>query len=220
VRVGTIHEPHPPRQSTYARSASADSKRGVARIASENGWPGDLPLPGVVSARVLHLDDISTNYKSSNWMILMDDGRLRESFGSLVSQTARQWRRAVDLRLQPLGLTEATWLPLLRISRAAEPMRQKDLAASLFLDSSSVVRLLDNLQKAGLIERHEGTTDRRAKTIVLTPRGQSIVDIAEAASAEIRKSVLAELSQSDLAVATRVLQQICQKLAPAAESVA
>ena len=143
----------------------------------------------------------------------MANNRLREGFGSLVSQTSRQWRRAVDLRLQPLGLTEATWLPLLRIARAAEPMRQKDLAASLFLDSSSVVRLLDNLQQAGLIERQEGATDRRAKTIVLTERGQSVVDKAEEASADIRKHVLAGLPESDLSTATHVLQQICELLA-------
>jgi MarR family transcriptional regulator for hemolysin len=130
-----------------------------------------------------------------------------------VSRTARQWRRAVDLQLQPFGLTEATWLPLLRISRASEPMRQKDLAASLGLDSSSVVRLLDNLQQAGLVERQEEASDRRAKTIVLTRHGQLIVDKAEAASTEVRKHVMDSLSDSDLSVATRVLEQICELLA-------
>jgi MarR family transcriptional regulator for hemolysin len=40
-------------------------------------------------------------------------------------------------------------------------MRQKDLAASLSLDSSSVVRLLDALQNSGLIERREEAADRR-----------------------------------------------------------
>ena len=74
-------------------------------------------------------------------------------FGTLLSQTARQWRRAVDQRLQPFGLTEATWLPLIRVARAKTAMRQKDLAASLSLDGSSVVRLLDSLEKANLIER-------------------------------------------------------------------
>ena len=72
---------------------------------------------------------------------------IRAPFGALVSQTARRWRRAVDRRLHPFGLTEATWLPLLRVARAPAPMRQKDLAASLSLDSSSVVRLLDALRR-------------------------------------------------------------------------
>src|SRR5712672_1113605 len=92
----------------------------------------------------------------------------RDSFGSLLSRAARQWRRAADLRLQPFDLTEATWLPLVRIARAPAPMRQKELAASLSLDGSSVVRLLDNLAAAELIQRREEAGDRRAKTIVLT----------------------------------------------------
>src|SRR5258708_29402263 len=95
----------------------------------------------------------------------------RNAFGAVLGRTYRQWRRSADLRLQPCGLTEATWLPLLRIARAPAPPRQKDLAAAMFVDGSAVVRLLDNLEGAGLIQRKEGETDRRAKTIHLTTRG-------------------------------------------------
>src|SRR5882724_2920245 len=108
----------------------------------------------------------------------MKQHRLRESFGSLIALTGRQWRRAVDRRLQPFGLTEATWLPLIHLARAPVPPRQKDLAASLVLDGSSVVRLLDALAGAGLIERQEESADRRAKVIKLTTRGTAIVDLA------------------------------------------
>src|SRR5476649_2763241 len=106
----------------------------------------------------------------------------RDGFASLIAHTARQWRRAVDRRLQPFGLTEATWLPLIYLARAAAPMRQKDLAAALTLDGSSVVRLLDALEVSELIERHEEDGDRRARIIVPTRRGLSIVEQVEAAS--------------------------------------
>src|SRR5258708_13622044 len=98
----------------------------------------------------------------------------RTAFGALLGRTFRQWRRSADLRLQPFELTEATWLPLVHIARAPAPPRQKDLAASMFVDGSSVVRLLDNLEAAGLIQRKEGATDRRAKTIHLPPRARAI----------------------------------------------
>src|SRR5207344_598112 len=114
----------------------------------------------------------------------------RDSFGSLLSRAARQWRRAADLRLQPYDLTEATWLPLVHIARAATPPRQKDLAASMFVDNSSVVRLLDNLEAAGLIQRKEGETDRRAKIIVLTPRGRTIADKVETVARKVRTDAL------------------------------
>ena len=110
----------------------------------------------------------------------------RARFAPLVAHVAREWRRAVDGRLQVYGLTEATWLPLLRIARSETPMRQNELAASLSLDGSSVVRLLDALENSGLIERCEDRADRRAKSLALTARGRRTVDQVERVSQEIR----------------------------------
>ncbi|WP_421998322.1 MarR family winged helix-turn-helix transcriptional regulator [Reyranella sp.] len=139
------------------------------------------------------------------------DPASRDSFGALLSRGARQWRRAADLRLRPFDLTEATWLPLIHIARAPEPPRQKDLAASLSLDGSSVVRLLDNLEKAGLIQRREGA-DRRAKIITLTPRGRAIADKVETVARRIRREALAGLSDREVETTVRVLQKVCRAL--------
>lgn len=142
----------------------------------------------------------------------------RSRLGSLLAHTSRQWRRAVDRHLQPFGLTEATWLPLLRIARATHPMYQKDLAASLSLDRSSVVRLLDSLQKSGLIERREGR-DRRAKAIVLTALGQATVDRVEVFARKVRETALSDISSEDLAVTMRVLDHIATVLSPPAAEI-
>jgi MarR family transcriptional regulator for hemolysin len=135
----------------------------------------------------------------------------RNSFGSLLSRAARQWRRAADLRLAPFELTEATWLPLVHIARAAAPPRQKDLAASMSLDGSSVVRLLDSLEAAGLIRRKEGD-DRRAKIILLTARGRAIADKVETVARRVRGDALAGLSDKDIETTVRVLQHVCRAL--------
>jgi MarR family transcriptional regulator for hemolysin len=141
----------------------------------------------------------------------------RNSFGTLLAQTARRWRRAVDRELQPFGLTEATWLPLLRLARAPEAMHQKALAASLSLDGSSVVRLLDSLQGAGLIERKEDGADRRAKAIVLTALGRATVEQVEAVARDVRERALAGLSERDIQTTIRVLEQIDRVLSPSTE---
>jgi MarR family transcriptional regulator for hemolysin len=134
------------------------------------------------------------------------------SFGSLLSRAYRQWRRAADRRLQPFGLTEATWLPLIRIARSSESPRQKDLAASLSLDSSSVVRLLDNLESAGLIERREEAGDRRAKVIALTVKGRAIARKVETVAGQVRRDALKDLSDRDIETAIRVLSHVCAVL--------
>jgi MarR family transcriptional regulator, transcriptional regulator for hemolysin len=141
----------------------------------------------------------------------------RTGFGALVSQTARRWRRAVNQKLQPFGLTEATWLPLIRLARAPKPMRQKELAASLSLDNSSVVRLLDGLETAGLIERRDDAEDRRAKAIVLTAAGRKTVDRVEKVAREIRDDALGGLSDREVETASRVLDHVCRVLTDDAE---
>jgi MarR family transcriptional regulator, transcriptional regulator for hemolysin len=136
----------------------------------------------------------------------------RARFAPLVARVAREWRRAVDGRLQAFGLTEATWLPLLRIARAEAPMRQNELAASLSLDGSSVVRLLDALENSGLVERCEDPADRRAKSLVLTPRGRRTVVQVERVSQDIRDVVLGKVSDEDLTRSLRLLETVRDRL--------
>ena len=147
----------------------------------------------------------------------LHDNSPRSEIGKLIGKTARQWRRAVDRQLQPFGLTEATWLPLLHVARANAPMRQKDLAASLSLDNSSVVRLINELQAAGLVERREEDVDRRAKAIVLTELGRTTVLKVERSSRAVREKVLAGLSDAELLAASQTIEHIyaaLQDIAP------
>lgn len=136
------------------------------------------------------------------------DTSIRGALAPLVGQVSRLWRRAVDRRLQPFGLSQASWRPLLHLARTPEPVHQKDLANALLVDSSSVVRVLDALQQGGFIERREGRPDRRAKRIVLTDRGHDIVDRLERVSAQVRDEALADISEQDLATTFRVMQRI------------
>jgi MarR family transcriptional regulator, transcriptional regulator for hemolysin len=141
-----------------------------------------------------------------------EPGPPAKRLGSLIGLAQRQWRRAVDLRLQEYGLTEATWLPLLRLAESSAPMRQKELAAALSLDSSSVVRILNGLEDAGLIERGEDAEDRRAKAIAITRQGRSLVRQVESVSEDVQREVLAGLPQGDVAITRRVLEAVCQAL--------
>ena len=128
--------------------------------------------------------------------------------GSLIGLTGRQWRRAVNLRLQPFDLTEATWVPLLQLARSEKPMRQKDLAAALSLDSSSVVRVLKALEGAGLIERGQDGDDARAKAIIITETGRALAGRVDHVSTDLEREVLAAVPAHEVAVARRVLERI------------
>ena len=139
-----------------------------------------------------------------------------KQFAALQSQNARQWRKAVNETLKPRGLTEATWLPLLHLGRAGRPMLQKELAQLMTLDSSSVVRLLDGLEAAGLVER-TAAEDRRAKALRLTAAGRQTVAQVEQVVDESRARFMARVTPDELAVALRVMQKVSDALAAACE---
>ena len=142
-----------------------------------------------------------------------------ERIGRLIQHVSRNWRRAVNLRMAPLGLTDATWLPLLYLNRAGA-VRQGELADYLGLDRSSVVRLIDTLSAQGLVQRQDDPDDRRAKRIVLTPAAAPVVRAAQAAAGDVRATALEGLDAAALAVTEAVLASILSRLPQAAEEVA
>ncbi|MDR3438801.1 MarR family transcriptional regulator [Telmatospirillum sp.] len=139
---------------------------------------------------------------------------IRQVFGRRLGRTARRWRRVVDERLLPFGLTDATWLPLLYLARGKTPMRQKDLAESVGIEGSTLVRLIDSLDHAGLIERRTAG-DRRARILQLTERGLALVEQVEAVAAALRQEILAGFSDEELAITLNVIERISAALAVA-----
>ena len=107
-------------------------------------------------------------------------------FGFRVARIARRLRQAVDAELRVLGLTEATWRPLVYVRRLGDGVRQKELATALSIEGPSLVRLLDNLERRGLIERRDDETDRRARGIHLTRSGRELAERAAKVGGEIQ----------------------------------
>lgn len=56
------------------------------------------------------------------------------------------------------------------------PMSQKKIAGKLLLSGGNIVKVLDNLEKGGLVRREINKTDRRAHKIVLTDMGYKIIN--------------------------------------------
>ena len=145
-------------------------------------------------------------------------------FGFRVARIARRLRQAVDAELHAFGLTEATWRPLVYVRRLGDGVRQKELATALSIEGPSLVRLLDNLERRGLIERREDENDRRARGIHLTRAGRDLAVRAAKVGGEIQGRLLANVPAAELEACQRVLASIERELeerldiaAPAAE---
>lgn len=123
----------------------------------------------------------------------------RARFGVRFSMLARRWRRALDAHLVASGLSDATWVPLVHLHELGDGVTQKQLAARVGLDGSSLVRLLDILSRQGLLERRTDTSDARARLVFLTDAGRERVAEIRKALVEAEAEMLQDISDAELA---------------------
>ena len=128
--------------------------------------------------------------------------------GRLVTRLGRIWRRESDQALSDHGLSYATAIPLLVLSRQGENVRQGVLADELGIEGPSLVRLIDLLQAEGLVQRREDPTDRRAKTLHLTKAGEAKVEETNRVLRRVRASLLKDIAPEELAITFETLQRI------------
>ena len=80
------------------------------------------------------------------------------------------------------------------------------MAQASGLESPSLVRLLDQLCRAGLVCRGEDVTDRRAKPLSLTEKGRAVAEAIEDEMVRLRRDVLQGIDVADLQAALRVVR--------------
>lgn len=135
------------------------------------------------------------------------------SLGSTLMHVARCWRREIDRTLQSHGLSQTMVMPLIVLNRAGGPVRQGLIADEIGVEGPSLVRVIDALERDGLISRVCDLSDRRAKMVALTAPGQDKAAEIEIILADIRNELTADIDPENLATTLDVMQQLLGKLA-------
>ena len=107
---------------------------------------------------------------------------------ALVFAAARRFWKTAQGPLSEAHLGPAHYRALAAIRRA-EGLSISDLQAALDVRKQSLARTLDELEKAGLIQREPGRADRRQRLLRLTETGRA----AERATAEALRERLAHV---------------------------
>jgi len=87
---------------------------------------------------------------------------------------------------------------------AAKPSRMSELASLLASDRPYLTLVVDDLEKRGLVERHQHPTDRRCKIVSVTKEGQLAADRANAILGT-PPPALRTLTAADLAALDRIV---------------
>lgn len=128
------------------------------------------------------------------------------SLTAALTHASRAYRAAADKVASDFGLSQATGLPVLVISRFGEAgVRPGILAETLSLEASSLVRIVDQLIGSGLLERHDDPQDRRAKILRLTEEGLKTAALMDQALTPFRRKLFGAFDPADVEATLRVL---------------
>jgi MarR family transcriptional regulator for hemolysin len=122
--------------------------------------------------------------------------RARE-LGFALNDVARLLRTYSDQRARELGTTRAQWAVLSRLQRC-EGVNQSELAEALDLAPITLGRLVDKLTSAGLVERRNDATDRRAHRLYLTEKALPKLKVLGALAEDVMGKALSGLDEGSI----------------------
>ncbi|NEV76983.1 winged helix-turn-helix transcriptional regulator [Rhodopseudomonas sp. BR0C11] len=96
-----------------------------------------------------------------------------------------------DALVKPLGLTSARWQVLGSVAHGRGTFSVARLADNMGLARQSVQRIVDELSEAGLVGFAPNPAHKRAKLVLLTPRGERVFKQASELWAPVADAMIA-----------------------------
>ena len=134
----------------------------------------------------------------------------RELFDALANVN-RKLRVLFDARVKETGLTLSRARVLFTLLRR-NGLNQRELAEELGIETPTIVRLLDGMEKQDFVERRLEATDRRTKRIHLTARGRQSAEEIEEVARKIRVEVLEGIDPEEKRVTLKVVNTVIDNI--------
>ncbi len=119
-----------------------------------------------------------------------------QSVGYLMRQIVTSMARGVDQRLESMALTNAQWVPLLKL-HLGDAANVAELARECEIDAGAMTRMLDRLEAKQLLRRVRSTDDRRVVKVELTAEGVQAARRIPGVLCEVQNAHLAGFSADE-----------------------
>jgi DNA-binding MarR family transcriptional regulator len=132
---------------------------------------------------------------------------LRESIGFLITRVHNRMHREYMAALGPLRIEPRDFGALTAL-RAMGPVSQAELARHLGVSGASMVQIVDDLEKRGLVERRRLATDRRTQVLHLLPEVPAVLATAGRLATELTDTLFGDLSKARMKRLVVLLQRL------------
>jgi MarR family transcriptional regulator for hemolysin len=126
---------------------------------------------------------------------------------------SRRWLNQIDNALRTTGDTHARWVTLLWVGMMAGRAKTGEIAEQVGVELPTLVRLLNRLEREGLVVRRSLGSSNRAKTVVLTAKGKRESEAMNAVVTRERAEFLENVDEERLMAALGLLNELLAKYA-------
>src|SRR5438477_9865640 len=95
----------------------------------------------------------------------------KHSIGGLLSRVKMKLMDALDAELEPLGISSAQYVILVNLANGVDSA--SGLCRSVSYDPGAMTRMIDRLERKGLVRRVPCSEDRRVMRLALTDEGEA-----------------------------------------------
>jgi len=142
------------------------------------------------------------------------------SVSSLTADRLRAWRLFSESALALLAMLEsdapsALGMPmpfydvLIHLEETPDGLRMNELSDKILYSQSGLTRVIDRMEKAGMVRRHRPQNDRRSIFVLQTAKGRQAMEEARARHHEwIDENFSRSLAETDISAITRAFEKL------------
>jgi MarR family transcriptional regulator, multiple antibiotic resistance protein MarR len=127
--------------------------------------------------------------------------------GRLLSRVKIAMHEALETELAPFDITAAQYIILVNLA-SGEANSASRLCKGVSYDPGAMTRMLDRLEKKGLIRRVRSGADRRRVTLELTAEGKAVYPKLTAKAAGVMNRFLRGFTKTEMRDLERLLQRM------------
>jgi MarR family transcriptional regulator for hemolysin len=134
------------------------------------------------------------------------------SVGFIVNTTAKAFQKALDAELRKnVGVTISQWRVIGTLTRYPG-LTQKEIADRVGIEGSTLVPIIDKMEKDGFVKRKLDNQDRRINRIYLTNKTDDLWNSMIECALRIRKLSTKEIPEEQIKTMLEVLKKISKNL--------
>ncbi len=128
----------------------------------------------------------------------------------IATNASKNLAEGFDKKLKAYGISRVQWTALYYIGRDEE-MSQKQLSDLMRIRESSTTRLIDRMEKEGLIKRKNDPDNRRKVSLTLTEKGRDLRVESFHHGEEYSDYISQDVSDEDMKTFMKVLELMIKR---------